>query len=389
MIQASNASALRGGRREKKRLCVRLRWLVVGAAVSFAFAGSLVGPAKAEQMFSRAHSPLSERIDTGDNYNCKILGDGAVRCWGLNTNGQLGYGHTEDVGDNETPDSLETVDLGAGRTAVAISAGRSHTCAILDNGTVRCWGANEAGQLGLGNTTQIGDNEVPAAASTVDLGLGRTAVAIAAGYSHTCAILDNGAVRCWGSGESGRLGYGNTTAIGDNESPGSVAAVNLGLGRTAVAISTGYNYSCALLDNGTVRCWGDNEFGQLGYGNKTTIGDNETPGSVGPVDLGAGRTAVSIAAGNIFTCAVLDNGTVRCWGNSFSGQLGYGNTNTIGDNETPGSVGPRGHRRGAECRNHCDRREPRLRPARQRVGALLGQRRLRQARCRQHEHHRR
>jgi VCBS repeat-containing protein len=340
VIQASNASALRGGGREKRRLCVRLQWLVVGVALSLALANSLVSPANAEQMFSRAHSPLSERVDTGDNYNCKILGDGAVRCWGLNTNGQLGYGHTEDVGDNETPGSLETVDLGAGRTAVAISAGRSHTCAILDNGAVRCWGANEAGQLGLGNTTQIGDNEVPAAASTVDLGLGRTAIAIAAGYSHTCAVLDNGTVRCWGSGESGRLGYGNTTSIGDNESPGSVAPVNLGLGRTAVAISTGYNYSCAILDDGSVRCWGANEFGQLGYGNKTTIGDNEAPGSVSPVDLGAGRTAVSIAAGNIFTCAVLDNGTVRCWGNSFSGQLGYGNTNTIGDNETPGSVGP-------------------------------------------------
>jgi hypothetical protein len=70
------------------------------------------------------------------------------------------------------------------------------------------------------------------------------------------------------------------------------------------------------------------------------IGDNETPGSVGPVDLGAGRTAVGISAGGSHTCALLDNGTIRCWGDGAYGKLGYGNTDTIGDNETPGGYGP-------------------------------------------------
>ena len=147
-------------------------------------------------------------------------------------------------------------------------------------------------------------------------------------------------MRCWGYGGDGELGYGNTNDIGDNETPGSVGPVDLGPGRSAVAISAGYSHTCAILDNGTVRCWGDDLNGELGYGNTATIGDDETPGSVGPVNLGAGRTGAAISAGEAHTCATLDDGTVRCWGAGGLGRLGYGNTNTIGDNETPGSVGP-------------------------------------------------
>jgi hypothetical protein len=147
-------------------------------------------------------------------------------------------------------------------------------------------------------------------------------------------------VRCWGAGGFGRLGYGNTNNIGDTETPGSVGPVFLGAGRRAVAISAGHYHTCALLDTGAVRCWGYGTSGQLGYGNMDSIGDDETPGSVGPVFLGAGRRAVAISAGDSHTCALLDTGAVRCWGVGFSGQLGYGNTDWIGDDETPGSVGP-------------------------------------------------
>jgi hypothetical protein len=89
-----------------------------------------------------------------------------------------------------------------------------------------------------------------------------------------------------------------------------------------------------------VRCWGFGFYGQLGYGNTDSIGDTETPGSVGPVFLGAGRRAVAISAGESHTCALLDTGVVRCWGLGGEGELGYANTSTIGDGETPGSVGP-------------------------------------------------
>jgi alpha-tubulin suppressor-like RCC1 family protein len=284
-------------------------------------------------------------IAAGGSHTCALLDDGTVRCWGLNSSGQLGYGNTNDVGDNETPDERDntSINLGTGRKAVSITAGVQHTCVVLDNGTVRCWGSGANGRLGYGNTTTIGDNENPGTAGPVDLGIGRNALAVAAGENFTCAQLDNRTVRCWGSGSSGQLGYGNTTTIGDNETPGSFGPVDLGVatvGRFAMAVSGGGSHTCAILDDGTVRCWGLPTEGQLGYGNITTIGDNETPGSVGSVDMGSRQTAVSIAVGGTHTCALLDDGTVRCWGSGNKGQLGYGNTADIGDNEAPGEVGP-------------------------------------------------
>jgi len=277
-------------------------------------------------------------ITAGQGFTCAILDDGAVKCWGNNSTGSLGYGNTESIGDDETPAAVGTVDLGPGRTATAISAGEGHACAILDNGTVRCWGGHNAyGQLGYGNTIPIGDDETPAAAGPVDLGPGRTAVAISTGSAYTCAILDNGSVRCWGFNAYGQLGTGNTERIGDDETPGSIPPVDLGPGRTAVAISTGWSHTCAILDNGSLKCWGNGESGKLGTGNTNNV---LSPSSIGPVDLGSGRTAIGIAASDRFTCALLDNGTERCWGHNAYGQLGYGNTETIGDDETPGSVGP-------------------------------------------------
>ena len=280
----------------------------------------------------------AKAISGGEGHTCAILDNGTVRCWGgHNAYGQLGYGNTTPIGDNETPGSVAPVDLGAGRTAVAISTGSSYTCAILDNGSVRCWGFNAYGQLGTGNTNRIGDDETPGSIPPVDLGAGRTAVAISTGWSHTCAILDNGSLKCWGNGESGKLGYGNTNGV---LSPSTVGTVDIGAGRTAVGVAASDNFTCALLDNGTERCWGYNAYGNLGLGNTTMIGDNETPGSVGPLDLGADREAVAITVGKYFACAQLDDGTVRCWGESFYGQLGYGNQERIGDNEAPSLAGP-------------------------------------------------
>ncbi|MEK6272301.1 MAG: hypothetical protein AABM42_06605 [Actinomycetota bacterium] len=309
------------------------------AALVLALAGAALAPsaASAEQAGSKIHRRASGFLAAGARFSCARLDTGRVRCWGFGGYGQLGYGNTRDIGDNETPGSVGPIDLGAGRTARAISAGFYHACAILDQGDLRCWGA---GPLGYPNTGYIGDDETPASAGPVDLGAGRTAVAITGGGRHTCAILDNGRVRCWGDGGPGQLGYGNRRDIGFEETPGSVGPVDLGAGRTAVAITGGGYHTCAILDNGKVRCWGANNHGQLGYGNTRNIGDNETPASVRPVKLGKGRKAVAISGGYLHTCAILDNGKVRCWGLNSNGQLGYGNTKTIGDNETPGSVRP-------------------------------------------------
>jgi alpha-tubulin suppressor-like RCC1 family protein len=280
-------------------------------------------------------------IGVGAYHTCAILDNGNVLCWGYGRNGRLGYGNINNVGDTQTPAAAGPVNLGPGRTATAISAGFAHTCAILDDGSVRCWGFGYYGELGYGSTSTVGDIKTPDTAGPVDLG-GHTATAISAGGEHTCAILDGGSVRCWGLGTSGQLGYGNTSDVGDTPTslPGSAGAVDLGPGRTAVAISAGDAHTCAILDNGGVLCWGYGGDGRLGYGNTNNVGDTQTPGSVGPVDLGPGRTAKAISAGSRDTCAILDNGSVLCWGYGGDGRLGYGNTNNVGDTQTPGSVGP-------------------------------------------------
>jgi alpha-tubulin suppressor-like RCC1 family protein len=288
----------------------------------------------------------AKAITAGGAHSCAVLDDDTVRCWGYGFDGRLGYAgvdprddRSSSIGDNETPAAVGPVNLGMGRTARAVTAGRFHTCALLDDGAVRCWGLGSSGQLGYGNVDTIGDNETPdTPVDPVKLGPA-PAVALSAGAFHTCALLADGKVRCWGFGGNGRLGYGNTDSIGDSEPVDSGNPVDLGP-RRAVAISAGGDHTCAVLDDGTVRCWGFGANGRLGYANKASIGDNETPGSAGPVDLGAGRTAVAISVGGDSTCARLDDGGVRCWGEGGSGRLGYCSTSAIGDDETPGSVGP-------------------------------------------------
>ncbi len=179
---------------------------------------------------------------------------------------------------------------------MAITAGGLHTCALLDDGTVRCWGDGANGRLGYGNENTIGDVGTPDTAGPVRLGPGRTAAAISAGEAHTCALLDDGNVRCWGLGASGRLGYGNPHNVGDIETPDVVGPVDLGRGRTAVAISAGKRHTCARLDDGHVRCWGDGANGQMGYCNQDSVGDDELPGSVGPVSLEPGDGGAGCAA---------------------------------------------------------------------------------------------
>ena len=277
---------------------------------------------------SDANVSFATQITAGSDHTCALLDSGVVRCWGLGIAGQLGYGNINSIGIDETPVTAGNVDVGG--TVTQIDAGEAHTCAVLDTGSVRCWGDGGEGRLGYGNTTNIGDDETPASAGNVNVG--GTVTQIAAGEVHTCALLDTGDVRCWGAGI---LGYSNTTIIGDDETPAS--AGNVDVGGTVTQIAAGGRHTCALLDTGDVRCWGRGTFGRLGYGNTTAIGDGESPASAGNVDVGA--TVTQIAAGKEHTCALLDTGDVRCWGESVSGRLGYGNTIDIGDNETPASAG--------------------------------------------------
>lgn len=149
------------------------------------------------------------QVTGGTQHTCALLADGAVRCWG---NGVLGYGNSEIVGDDEHPDSVDPIDLGG--PAVHIAAGGAHTCAARQDGRVLCWGLNGAGNLGYGNLDAVGDDEDPAAYGPVALG-DAAAVRVAAGGAHSCALFRGGGVRCWGANDVGQLGVGHTESLGD------------------------------------------------------------------------------------------------------------------------------------------------------------------------------
>jgi alpha-tubulin suppressor-like RCC1 family protein len=232
-------------------------------------------------------------------------------------------------------DNLTAVDLGTGGKAKAIAAGYQHTCAILDNESVKCWGFNDKGQLGQNDSVSRGDgpNEMGDNLPAIDLrSTGRNAASITTGAKHTCVMLDNASIKCWGYGLYGQLGLGeNKTEKRPKSDP-----INLGSGRNAKAIVTGNSHTCVMLDNSSIKCWGLNDSGQLGQGDTNNRGDGigGNPNNLPSIDLGAGKTARAISTGDRHTCAILDNASIKCWGSNISGELGIGDTGNRGDNSS-------------------------------------------------------
>nr|AIF25460.1 RCC1 domain-containing protein [uncultured marine group II/III euryarchaeote SAT1000_51_D10] len=245
-------------------------------------------------------------ITGGLYHTCAILDNKSMKCWGQNEQGQLGLG---DYNQRLQP---RLVDLGGGRNAVSVSAGYKHTCAILDDASLVCWGRNGGeGALGGGSLgTYYNSSQL------VDLGAGRTAVSISAGAYHTCAILDDASLACWGRNGYGQLG------IGSNSSQNSPQTVDLGAGRKAVTVSAGEGFTCAILDNSSLKCWGDNQYGQLGIG----TGSDDTNHYYTPqlVDLDSNSSAVAVALGSGHACVILDDGSLKCWGQNSHSQVGLG-----------------------------------------------------------------
>jgi alpha-tubulin suppressor-like RCC1 family protein len=328
-------------------------------------------------------------VAAGSEFVCAVLTDNtSLVCWGYNLHGQLGYGHTEDIGDNEpvrsagfvqwqaplptpsvtpsvaatpskSPSTASSPSMSAAATVSAspsksssasptpvlplqiaqVYAGFSHTCILTNNGSAMCWGINSDGQLGYGHSNNVGDDELPFAAGFVNTGsvpIGQ----LACGYGHTCALTTNGSVLCWGSNSLGQLGYGHTSTIGDDEVPATAGYVRLPAAVVAVQVVVGQFHSCALAPNGSVACWGYNREGELGLGHNNSIGDAVLPSSAGFVKLG-GVAVTRLGSGPIalHTCALVANGSAICWGWNVYGQLGYGHTNSIGDNDYPSSAG--------------------------------------------------
>ena len=238
-------------------------------------------------------------ITAGRNHTCALLSTGAVKCWGSNSNGQLGDGTTA---NRLTP----TAVTGLPSDVTAITTGRNHTCALLATDAVECWGYNPDGRLGDGSTI---DRLTP----TPVTGLSSDVTAITGGTRHTCALLATGAVTCWGDNNVGQLGDNTTN---DRHTPTPVT----GLPSDVTAITAGTEHTCALLATGAVHCWGNNASGQLG--------DNTTANQLTPTPVtGLSSDVTAISAGHFHTCALLTTGAVHCWGYNGNGQLGDGTTN--------------------------------------------------------------
>ena len=261
-------------------------------------------------------------LTSGDTHSCALTIIGTVKCWGANTYGALGDGTTTDRSE-----PVLVAQLGPGVRAV--SAGWHHTCALTHVGGVKCWGYNLRGQLGDGTTTMR--------TTPVDVvGLTRGVRAIASGVFHTCALTSGGAVKCWGLNHAGQLGNGTT----ENS---SVPVDVVGLGQGVTAVTSGIWHSCAITPGGAAKCWGQNNFGQLGDGTtenrSTPVGVTGLDGGVSVIRAGTGGDG---GADGSHTCAVVggsgnerggvrprpDGGGAKCWGINSVGQLGDGTTTT-------------------------------------------------------------
>lgn len=261
------------------------------------------------------------QISAGGGHTCALLADHTVDCWGYDDYGELGD-RGEVVLESSTPVPVAGVGgKGTLSKVTQISAGLSHTCALLADHTVDCWGQNYHGQVGNGSILDSDDCECGIDYPVKVKGVGgrgtlSNVTRISAGGSHTCALQTGGTVKCWGYGGDGELGNGSTAS---RLTPVPVSGIT-----NATTLSGGYEHTCALLTSGTVKCWGYNEYGQLGNG---TLASSSTPAQVIGVDgAGALVNVTQISASNDHTCVSQPDGAIKCWGWNKYGQLGNGTT---------------------------------------------------------------
>jgi cysteine-rich repeat protein len=254
-------------------------------------------------------------IGAGQYFACALHTNGTVKCWGHNNFGQLGDGTTTTRYQPTFADGSPALVTGIA-TAIQIAVGYEHACALLADGTAKCWGSHNDGELGDGTPVTTAGKTTPVAVAGLS-----GAVQIAAGRTHTCALLGDGTVKCWGSNIYGQLGDGTVT-------PRLTPVLSTGL-TGATSLGAGGYHTCALLAGGTMKCWGRNSEGQ--------IGDNTVTQRTVPTAVGGLTTAASLGIANMgyHSCAVLTNGTANCWGYNTNGQLG---DNTVLNRKLPGAV---------------------------------------------------
>ena len=274
---------------------------------AFLVAIALIGLVRADALaaLTPATKTFSPRLAVGAAHACAVLSDGSVRCWGQNTEGELGDGTFT---DRSLPVTVTTILSVFGKVSssgaplmnvTAVVAGDFFSCALTATGQVFCWGSNDAGQLGFANTGNVLRARLVSSLSNV--------VRIAAGSRHACAVMVDGSVACWGANQAGQLGVGTVSA----SEPVRPVAVS----SEVIDITAGSLHTCVVTAIGRVSCWGSNTSGQLGNGG-TAPATRPTGAAIADV--------VGIAAGAYHTCAITGDGTVRCWGANHAGQLGQG-----------------------------------------------------------------
>jgi len=279
---------------------VRGRTLTVAAFVSAA-----IGVAVTVDVARPAARLATDRVALGDEHTCVIKDDGTVWCFGGNSDGQLG---NSSYLSSDSTAPVQIAGFGAGRTAVKIAAGERHTCALLDNSTVWCWGAGGSNELANGGVQSFNPVQVP-------LGAGLTATNLFVGGRVSCALTSDNRLTCWGQNHKGQMGNG-TTQVNGGVAPTAVS--NIPTSFVPVHVDPGGRHVCAAATAGAVWCWGDDDRHQLGTAADGAIAVNVP----GPVDTVTG--ARSVATGLEYSCAVGTDNTVACWGRNNLGQLGRG-----------------------------------------------------------------
>jgi alpha-tubulin suppressor-like RCC1 family protein len=239
-------------------------------------------------------------ITAAQSHTCAVTNGGGLKCWGSNSNGQLGDGT---ITQRATP--FDVSGMTSGVIGVAAGNDALHTCALTSGGGVKCWGNNSNGQLGDGTTTQ---RTTPVAVSGLTSGV----AALSTGSAHTCALTSSGGVMCWGDNSLGQVGDGTNT-------PRLTPVPVSGLAGGVAAITSGFLHTCALMTSGGAECWGFDVFGQLGDG---ATSSRSTPAAVS----GLAHAVFAVSAGYDQTCAVTTDGGAQCWGSDQYGQLGTGRT---------------------------------------------------------------
>jgi len=280
------------------------------------------------------------QVATSDAHTCAVKSDHTLWCWGSNASGQLGNGTTTGLGGvglgNPLPGQVDML----GSNVVQSMGGPDHSCAIKDNNSLWCWGYNGWGQLGNGTTSgAFGTSTVnpwPGLVAYLTSNVGQAAIA----GSHSCAVKGDHSLWCWGKNQSGELGNGTTLgADGGHDFRNPWPAQPRGLvGSDALAVSTGYNFTCAIrFSDHSLWCWGGNHSGELGNGTTTGAdggGDYEIPT---PILVPAMNSNIrKVSTGYDHTCAIKMDNTLWCWGNNTNGQLGNGTT--TGLNSWPAQV---------------------------------------------------